>query len=213
MSWLTLADLYRGIERVVLLGFVKSLARWSMLLCIPGGTLWALSPLGIYLSEYRYSTPAVFWKLFPSAALLMMVGMVGLWFWTRSPGWMEKIGFAIALAGLVLVIAGDVGKYWLGLDDFYLMTAPAYKALRVGFVVLAAGSTMFGVVSARNRSLPVWAALPFAIASLAGLISVSSDFGYLGAGMWMLFGIGWVWIGLSLFVATTFSTWRKRRVR
>ncbi|CAN5580816.1 hypothetical protein BH24ACT21_BH24ACT21_01230 [soil metagenome] len=197
----------------MLTGFAKSLIRWSMLLCIPGGVLWALSPLGIYLAEYRYSTPAIFWKLFPSAALLMMVGIVGLWFWTRSPGWLERISLAVVLVGLLLVLAGDVGKYWLGVDDFYLMTAPAYKALRTGFVVLAAGSMLFGMASARNRSLPVWAALPFAIASLAGLISVSSDFGYLGAGMWMLFGVGWVWIGLSLLVATTVSGWRKRRVR
>ena len=206
--------LYQSIERVVLLtNLVKSLIRWSMLLCVPGGTLWALSPLGIYLTEYRYSAPAVFWKLFPSAALFMMVGIVGLWFWTRSPGLLERIGFVAVLVGLVLVVVGDVGKYWLGLDDFYLMTAPAYKALRLGFLVLAAGAMLFGVASARNRSLPVWAALPFAIASLAGLISVSSDFGYLGAGMWMLFGIGWVWIGLSLLLVTTVSGWRKRRVR
>jgi hypothetical protein len=184
-----------------------------MLLCIPGGALWALSPLGIYLAEYRYSAPAVFWKLFPSAVLLLIVGMVGLWFWTRSPGWLERISFAVVLVGLLLVLIGDVGKYWLGVDDFYLMTAPAYKALRLGFVVLAAGSMLFGLVCARNRSLPVWAALPFAVASLAGLISVSADFGYLGAGMWMLFGVGWVWIGLSLPVATMVSGWRKRRVR
>lgn len=183
-----------------------------MLLCIPGGVLWALSPLGIYLSEYRYSTPAVFWKLFPSAVLLMVVGMIGLWFWTRSPGWLERTGFAVALIGLLFVVAGDVGKYWLGVDDFYLMTAPAYKAFRLGLVILAAGSMFFGAATAWNRSLPVWAALPFAIASLAGLISVSYDFGYLGAGMWMLFGIGWAWVGLSILVASVVSSWRKRRV-
>ena len=197
----------------MLTGLAKGLVRWSMLLCIPGGALWTLSPLGVYLAEYRYSAPAVFWKLFPSAPLLVMVGTVGLWFWTRSPGWLEKISFVVVLVGILLVVVGDVGKYWLGVDDFYLMTAPAYKALRIGLVVFALGSLLFGVSSARNRSLPVWVALPFAIASLAGLISVSSDFGYLGAGMWMLFGIGWIWIGTSLLVTTTVSGWRKRRVR
>ncbi|MGB3634445.1 MAG: hypothetical protein WA982_10435 [Rubrobacteraceae bacterium] len=193
--------------------FLRGLVRWSTLLCIPGGVLWALSPLGIYLSEYRYSTPAVFWKLFPTAPLLMLVGMVGLWFWMRAPGWLERVSFVTVIVGLLLVLAGSVGKYWFGLDDFYLMTAPAYRTLRIGFVVLTAGSMLLGVVSARNRSLPVWAALPFAIASLAGLISVSSDFGSLGAGMWMLFGIGWAWIGASLLVASLFAIRRKRRVR
>ncbi len=192
---------------------VQGIVRWSMLLCVPGGILWALSPLGIYLSEYRYSTPNVFWKLFPSAPLLMLVGIVGLWFWTRSPEWFERISLFIVLAGLLLVVAGDVGKYWLSLDDYYLMTAPAYKALRIGFVVLTAGSMLFGVAAARNGSLPVWAALPFAIASLAGLIAVSYDFGYLGVGMWALFGIGWAWIGLSLSAATLFSSFSARRKR
>ncbi|MGF1473513.1 MAG: hypothetical protein ACFB50_17465 [Rubrobacteraceae bacterium] len=197
----------------MLLGVLKFFARWSMLLCIPGGVLWALSPLGISLSEYRYSTPAVFWKLFPAAVVLMLVGMVGLWFWARAPGLLERIGFVVILAGLLLVLAGDVGKYWLGLDDIYLMTAPAYRTLRVGFVVLTAGSILFGVGAARTRSLPAWGALPFALASLAGLISVLQDFGYLGAAMWVLFGIGWAWIGLSLLVANVFTFWRKRRVR
>ncbi len=182
-------------------------------MCIPGGVLWALSPLGIYLSEYRYSTPNIFWKLFPAAVLLMLVGMVGLWFWTKAPGWLERISLFIVLAGLLLILVGNVGKYWLRLDDFYLMTAPAYKALRIGFVALTAGSMLFGGISARNRSLPVWAALPFAIASLAGLIAVSYDFGYLGVGMWVLFGIGWAWIGLSLLVASLFTSFSSRRKR
>jgi hypothetical protein len=30
-----------------------------------GGVLWALSPLGVHLSELRFHTPNVFWKLFP----------------------------------------------------------------------------------------------------------------------------------------------------
>lgn len=184
-----------------------------MLLCIPGGVLWALTPVGIYLSEFRYSTPNVFWKLFPSAPLLMLVGIIGLWFWTRSPGWLERISLFIVVAGILLVVAGDVGKYWLGLDDYYLMTAPAYKALRIGLVVLTAGSVLFGVASARNRSLPVWTALPFAIASLAGLIAVSYDFGYLGLGMWVLFGVGWAWVGLSLLVASLFTSFYARRKR
>lgn len=197
----------------MLLGFLRGLVRWSILLCVPGGALWALSPLGISLSEYRYSTPAVFWKLFPSAVLLMLAGMLGLWFWTRSPGWLERISAAIIVAGVLLIVVGDVGKYWLGIDDLYIMTAPAYKAFRIGLVVLTAGTMLFGAFSARNRSLPVWAALPLAIASLAGLIAVLQDFGYLGAGMWILFGIGWVWIGTSLPVAGVVSSWRKRRVR
>jgi hypothetical protein len=59
--------------------------RWSGLLCVPGGVLWALSPLGVYFSEMRFGTPNVFWKLFSSAPLLLLVGLVGLYF-GRLPG-------------------------------------------------------------------------------------------------------------------------------
>ena len=49
------------------LGFVTGLKRagaWlSALAAVPGGALWALSPLGVRLSELKFKTPNVFWKL------------------------------------------------------------------------------------------------------------------------------------------------------
>lgn len=174
--------------------------------------MWALSPLGVYLSEYRYSTPAVFWKLFPSAVLLLMAGLVGLYVQQRGrSGMLEKAGFAVAFAGLVLVLAGDVGKFWLNVDDVYLMTAPAYRTFRLGLVLLAAGSLLLGFAAARAGRLPVWIGLPFAIASLAGLISVSKNLGYVGATMWIIFGVGWVWLGLAILLQKISSFRRKRR--
>jgi hypothetical protein len=189
------------------------LLRWSCLLCVPGGVLWALSPLGIYLSEYRYRTPDVFWQLFPICVLLLMAGLPGLWLRARRAGWMGRTGFVIVLAGLLLVLAGAVGKYWLGLDNVYLMTAPAYIAFRLGLLVLAAGCIMLGVAGARNGELPVWGALPFAIGSLAGLISFSRDLGSFGATLWILFGAGWAWLGLSLAVSSFVAARRKTRIK
>src|ERR687898_66510 len=95
------------------------MARWGMLACtIAGGVLWALSPLGVHLSELRFHTSNVFWKLFPSAPLLLLAGLIALYFifFGRS-GWLK----------------------------------------RVGLVVFAAGSILFGVAAGRDRTLPVWA--------------------------------------------------------
>lgn len=195
-----------------LISMISTLARWSVLLCVPGGLLWALSPLGVYLSEYRYSTPEVFWKLFPVAVLLLLAGLGGLWFWTRGAGWVARAGFAVALAGLLLVLAGDVGKYWLGLDNVYLMTAPAYSAFRLGLLVLGAGCIVLGVAGARAERLPAWGALPFVIGSLAGLISFSRDLGLFGATLWVLFGVGWAWLGVSVAVNGFVAARRKLRV-
>lgn len=192
---------------------VRRLLGWSFLLCVPAGALWALSPLGVYLSDYAFRSSNLFWRLFPSAPLLMLLGLAGVYFFfMRERGLLASVGFWIVAAGASLTIAGDVGKYYLRLDDVYIMSAPAYAMLRLGFAVLAAGSIVFGVGAARERSLSLWGALPFALASLAGFISVLRDFGEIGAVMWIGFGVGWVWLGLALFVESVAGYLKKRRV-
>jgi hypothetical protein len=188
------------------------LLRWTGLMCVPGGVLWALSPLGVYLSELRFQTPNVFWKLFPSAPLLLLVGLIGLHaLISGRSGWLERVGFYTSVLGFLLILAGDVGEFWLRIDDVYIMTAPAYRAFRIGLAVMAAGSILFGVGAGRDRTLPVWGALPFAIGALCGLISVSRDLGSFGAVLWIVFGIGWAWLGLALFVEGTLRFWRERQ--
>jgi hypothetical protein len=194
-----------------LIGF---LVRWAGLLVVPGGVLWALSPIGASISETAFGTPNVFWKLFPSAPLLLLVGLVGLQLrhWGRR-GLLQKIGFALALLGLVLVIAGDVGLYWLGLDDRFIMAAPAYRAFRLGLLLLGVGSILFGVAAPRDGALPTWGLLPFVVGSLCGLISFAGDLGSFGVVLWMLFGLGWAWLGLSLAVAGFLSRRAARPAR
>ena len=188
------------------------LLRWTGLLCVPGGILWALSPVGVYISDVRFHTPNVFWKLFPSAPLLLLAGLLGLHFLVSDrSGWLERAGFFLALLGLVLILVGDVGEFWLGLDDRYIMAAPAYRAFRLGLVVLGVGSVLFGVAAGRDGALPVWSALPFALGALCGLISFSRDLGQFGTVLWILFGLGWVWLGLALLLEGVARFWRKRR--
>jgi len=104
-----------------------------------------------------------------------------------------------------------VGEFWLRIDDVYIMTAPAYRAFRLGLVVLAVGSILFGVAAGRDRTLPVWGALPFTIGALCGLISVVRDLESFGAALWILFGIGWTWLGLALFVEGILRFWREKQ--
>lgn len=196
----------------MLLKLLAGLVRWSVLLCVPGGVLWALTPLGVSLSEYRFATAAVFWKLFPSAPLLLMLGLIGFQLWQSGrAGWFGRAGFVLALLGIFLIVAGDVGKFWLGVDDAYLATAPAYRAMRIGFLVFALGSVVFGAAALRARTLPLWGALPFAVFSVGGLVAVTGDLGAFGATLWVLFGAGWAWLGLSLLVEEVTAAWRVRR--
>jgi hypothetical protein len=56
-----------------------------------------------------------------------------------------------------------------------MMTAPAYRAFRLGPPILAAAAILVVIAAARDRTLPVWGTLQFMIGALCGLISVSSD--------------------------------------
>jgi hypothetical protein len=186
--------------------------RWSGILCVPGGVLWALSPTGVYISNYAFHTPNVFWKMFWPAPLLILLGLIGLQLrQSGRSGLLEKVGFLFAVLGLVMIVAGDIGLYWLGIDDIFIVTAPAYSAFRIGLLVLAVGSILFAVAAPREGALPTWGLLPFVVGSLCGLVSFARDLGSFGAVLWILFGIGWVWLGLSLVVEGFSSFLRTRR--
>jgi len=185
---------------------------WSGLLCVPGGALWALSPTGVYISNFAFHTPNVFWKLFWAAPLLILLGLAGLQLrQSERSGLFNKLGFLLTALGLVMVIAGDIGLYWLGIDDDYIVTAPAYNTFRLGLVILAVGSILFAVTSPRDGDLPTWGLLPFVVGSLCGLISFSRDLGTFGAVLWIVFGVGWAWLGFSLAINGLSSFLRKRR--
>jgi hypothetical protein len=188
------------------------LLKWGGILCVPGGVLWALSPTGISISNLAFHTPNVFWKMFWAAPLLILLGLVGLQLrQSERSGLLGKLGFFVAILGLVMVIAGDVGLYWLGVDDDFIVTAPAYNTFRLGLLVVAVGSILFGVTSPRDGALPTWGLLPFVVGSMCGLISFSRDLGSFGAVLWILFGVGWAWLGLSLVVEGFSSFLRTRR--
>ncbi len=184
------------------------IVRWAAPVCCPGGILWALSPLGIYLSTLKFKTPDVFWKLFPSAPLLLLVGLIGLYAYQtgRSGKWV-KVGFVATLIGLVLVIAGDVGEFWFRVDDIYLMMAPAYRTFRIGLLLSAVGSLVFGLAAARARTISIVGTLPFVIGVWAGLISFSKNLQHLGTGLWVAFGVAWAWLGLVVLVELVFFSW------
>lgn len=192
---------------------VVGLLWWVLaLMCGGGGVLWALSPLGVRLSEIQFKTPDVFWKLFPSAPLLMFIGLIGLRLWKRgSLNIWGKIAFYACLLGAVLIVVGDFGKFYLLVDDVYLMTAPFYRTMRAGFLLLTAACMLFGVFAARSGKLSPWVALPFAICSLAGFISVIKDLHDFGMDLWIAFGAGWIWLGIGLVVEGIATLLRRRK--
>lgn len=175
----------------------------AILLCLPGGALWSISPLGIALSEQRLLEGSdVFWKLFPTAPFALALGLAGLW-WVGAigSGWVGRVGAGVALFGILMVVAGNVGQFWLDLNDTFTVLAPAYYTFRGGLVGLAVGSVVFGVAGLLARSLPAWGAIPFIVATLCGLVAFVWDLGTLGSGLWAAFGAGWIWLGFSVVLS------------
>ena len=157
----------------------RFILRWSGLLVVPGGVLWALSPIGVSLSESLFHTSNVFWKFFPSAPLLILLGLIGLQLRQAGrSGLLEKAGFAVAALGLL---------------------------------VLAVGSILFAVAAPREGALPTWGLVPFVVGALCGLVSFARDLGSFGAVLWILFGLGWAWLGLSLAAQGLLPSLRTRR--
>lgn len=182
------------------------------LLCLPGGVLWALSPLGVYLTEMRYGSSDMFWRLFPSSVVLICAGLV--FHRLRGTGRgsrLAALGFYAVLSGAVLVAVGVGLKFYLRLDDIYLFTAPGWHMLRVGIFVMAAGSWVFAVGGLRSATLPRWAGLPLALGSVFGALAAVRDLGYVGVVLWVAFGLAWAWMGLAPIVEVVIGYWGGKR--
>jgi hypothetical protein len=190
-------------SRRLLSGILAAAVWLASMFTIPGGGLWALTPMGITLAESRLPSGAEgFWQLFASAPLLLLVGVVGLHL-RRLTGMgrlLRWASFIVTSAGLLLVAAGNIGQFWLGLDDTFILTAPAYHAFRVGLVVAAVGAVLIGVSALQDRTVSSWTVPPFLAAAMGGLIAFIVDLGATGAMLWALFGLGWVWLGVVVFV-------------
>jgi hypothetical protein len=65
---------------------------------------------------------------------------------------------------------------------------------------------LFAVFAPRDGALPTWGLVPFVVGSLCGLVSFATDLGTFGAVLWILFGLGWAWLGLSVLVEEITST-------
>ena len=183
---------------------------------IPGGMLWALTPMGIALAETRLPSGADgFWQLFSSAPLFLLVGLVGLHLrrLTGAGGPLRWAAFLVVSAGFVLVAAGNIGQFWLGVDDTFILAAPGYRAFRIGLLVAAAGAVVLGVSALRDRTVPSWTVPPFMAAALGGLLAFAVDLGATGAMLWALFGLGWVWLGAVVFVQDVLGLVLGRRRR
>ena len=170
------------------------LGRWTGMLAAIGGGGWLL--LGDRSLASNASAAAII--PFEALTLLLLGGLVGLHARQAArAGWAAwTVGFASA-NGLSLVLVGQIGAPW-GLPNdrggsvqIQLFTLTA--------VVLALGSLVYGLSALRAGGRFSLAALALVLGSPAPLLAFDSERGAIAATLWLLFGTGWVALGILLW--------------
>jgi hypothetical protein len=183
------------------------LSRWCARAALLGGALSVVEGLLILSNPeyYGFDSPLELLILVVEGAALLATlgGLVGLHVrQSGSYGHSGVAGFLAVSAGTVLAGAGHLGA--VPFFDFVNVGGMVYVlfALKEGFflvggmtyvlgvVVMSAGYLLLGAASARARTLPVWSGLAL-ISGLAGLWAGN-------AVGWILFGLAWVVVGLTL---------------
>ncbi len=193
----------------------SSLIRWSGVVAMLGGVLWALWTVGFNFVDYNgeLGTPAyeryeAYNRLLPLVMLPVMVGFLGLYaVQRRSYGWLGKAGFVTALVGLALAVAGSVGEFWMFTTQPYGEANgrdASWTIYLLGHLVLAVGSVLFGIATVRAKVLARKPAVMFAV---LGGFAVMPFFGAL------IFAIPFTWLGYTLWSGKSEPVRQPVRVR
>jgi hypothetical protein len=106
---------------------------------------------------------------------------------------LERWSYGLLLCGLVLTFIGVAGDYWANGLTFVLSL--------LGLLVLAVGTTFYGLVLWRGRVLPRGVAGLF-LACLPGVVTGSWLMGHIPSGPTLPFALTWLALGVALWRGT-----------
>jgi hypothetical protein len=174
--------------------------RWSGLAAMLGGVLWPLWA-GVELSvgwgergSAAYERYELINRLMPLALLPVVVGFIGLHVVQRRRyGRLGMAGFATVLVGFMLIIAGSVGEFWVFSEQAYALPNgrhASWALFLVGHLILAIGTTLFGIAAVRAKVLPYKAAVMLVLPGACVVLPFIGSF---------VFAIPLVWLGYFLW--------------
>ncbi len=165
-----------------------------------GGVLWALWA-GVEQSvgwgqpgSAAYERYELINRLLSLTILLVVVGLFGLHaVLRRSYGWLGTMGFVTLLVGFALMVAGSVGEFWVFSAQSYdaLGRTASWALFLLGHLVLAIGTVLFGIATARAKVLPV----QHDVAMLFAVLGVGVGVPFYGA---FISAFPFVWLGYLL---------------
>ena len=190
-------------------------------MAVLGGVLWALWYLGASFVEgdgYQ-----AYNRLMPVVLVLLAVGLFA--FHTAqegSQGLVGTAGLVVALAGLAVMIGGNVAEFWAFSEEAYgpsTLRDSAWMLFGVGMAAFYVGTVLFGIGTLRARALPrlgallllIWLPLGFMVSALLQLVGVPEGLAF--SGMAGLLGAGWVVLGYTVWSQRGAVGAQPRRVR
>ncbi len=197
------------------------LIRWGGLVAVLGGALWALWYLGASLvGDEGYQA---YNRLMPVVLVLLAVGLLAFHTAQKgSHGLVGRAGLVVALAGLTVMIAGNVAEFWAFSEEAYgpsTLRDSAWMLFGLGMVAFYVGTVLFGIGTLRARALPrlgallllIWLPLGFVISSMLQLVGVPEGLAF--SGMTGLLGAGWMVLGYAVWSQRGAVGAQPRRVR
>lgn len=185
--------------------------RWSRPALVLGGMLWiavrflvAFDPPPLTYDDYN--------RLFTLPLLLVLVGWLGILPHLGSTTGLVRGGWAVALAGMSIMLIGNMVEFWSVLfqdklnaqaavgsgEEAWVGSDIGWMTFGLGHLLVVVGMAIVGVVVMQTRLLGRWSALPVIIAVLGLLWPILSftpfgDFAVMAAT-----GAAWALLGLHL---------------
>ncbi len=198
-----------------------ALIRMGGLAAMLGGTLWALWYVGASLvGSGAYET---YNRLMPAVLVLLAVGLLAFYaVQNASHGWVGRVGFVVAVVGLVVMIAGNMVEFWTFSEEAYgpdSLRNSAWMAFGLGLFTFYIGTVLFGVDTLRAGELPrfgallllIWFPVGLVVSGLLQLVGVPEGLAF--SGLTGLLGVGWVVLGYAVWSGGSGAARRTPRVR
>jgi hypothetical protein len=179
----------------------RNLVRWSGLAAMVGAVLWPLWA-GVEQSvgwgqpdSTAYERYELINRLLPFALLPVVVGFIGLHVaQRRSYGRLGMAGFTTVLVGFMLIIVGSVSEFWVFSDQPYDETGfgrgASWALFLLGHPLLAVGTVLFGIATARAKVLPRNVAMMFTVLGAFVVVPFTGT---------VFFAFPFVWLGYLLY--------------
>ncbi len=169
----------------------------------PLATAWAGALRPVLEPFLTFAPPEVVYltygKFFSFMVLGWMAGLLALHArQAAGAGRLERWGFRLVFAGIVLGTLGGIGAYWVGsfwgeAVDFSFLAFMVPMLLLVGI-----GFPLFGIGTLRAKVAPRLGAWLLIVGGLPGMFLLSLLLGQLTLGL-LLINLAWVVLGYALF--------------